>query len=98
MRPMLTSSIVFTSANSTYETQSAQVKQPPANIVLLDRMLAPYGTDTNSVRNLLREVSPLWPIGFGARTAPILRKRKRSWKALRPYRVRNGYLLFVISF
>jgi hypothetical protein len=55
MRPLLTSSIVFTSANSTYETQSAQVKQPPANIVLLDRMLAPYGTETNSVRNLPQE-------------------------------------------
>jgi len=42
------------SANSTYETQSSQVKQLTANIVLLDRILAQYGPETDSARNLLR--------------------------------------------
>src|SRR6266567_7377388 len=46
--------LLIASANSTYETQSSQVKQLTANIVVLDRILAQYGPETDSVRNLLR--------------------------------------------
>ena len=47
--------LLISSANSTYETQSTQVKQPTANIALLDRTLAQYGPEADSVRNLLRQ-------------------------------------------
>jgi hypothetical protein len=46
--------LLIASANGTYETQSGQVKQLTANIVLLDTTLAQYGPETDSVRNLLR--------------------------------------------
>jgi Protein of unknown function (DUF4239) len=46
--------LLIASANGTYETQSGQVKQLTANIVLLDRTLAQYGPETDSLRNLLR--------------------------------------------
>jgi hypothetical protein len=46
--------LLIASANSTYETQSGQVRQLTANIVLLDRTLAQYGPETDSLRNLLR--------------------------------------------
>jgi hypothetical protein len=46
--------LLIASANSTYETQSSQVQQLTANIVLLDRTLAQYGPETDSVRDLLR--------------------------------------------
>jgi hypothetical protein len=45
--------LLIASANSTYETQSGQVRQLTANIVLLDRTLAQYGPETDSARNLL---------------------------------------------
>ena len=46
--------LLIASANSTYETQSGQVRQLTANIVLLDRTLAQYGPETDSLRKLLR--------------------------------------------
>jgi hypothetical protein len=46
--------LLIASANSTFETQSSQVKQLTASIVLLDRTLALYGPETSSVRNSLR--------------------------------------------
>ncbi len=46
--------LLIGSANSTYETQTGQVKQLTANIVLLDRTLAQYGAEGNSIGNLLR--------------------------------------------
>ncbi len=47
--------LLIASANSTYETQSGQVKQLTADIVVLDGTLAQYGPETDSVRNLLRQ-------------------------------------------
>jgi hypothetical protein len=46
--------LLIASANNTYETQGSQVRQLTANIVLLDRTLAQYGPETDSLRNLLR--------------------------------------------
>ncbi len=48
--------LLIASANSTYETQSSQVQQLTANIVVLDRILALYGPETDLARNLLRRV------------------------------------------
>ena len=48
--------LLIASANSTYETQSGQVRQLTANIALLDVTLAQYGRETDSIRNLLRRV------------------------------------------
>ncbi len=46
--------LLIASANSTYDTQSSQVQQLTANVVLLDQILAQYGPETASVRHLLR--------------------------------------------
>ncbi len=46
--------LLIASANSTYETQSGQVRQLTANIALLDVTLAQYGPETGPLRNLLR--------------------------------------------
>jgi ABC-type multidrug transport system fused ATPase/permease subunit len=46
--------LLIASANSTFQTQSTQVQQLTANIVLLDRTLAQYGPETHLARNLLR--------------------------------------------
>ena len=46
--------LVIASANGTYQTQSSQVQQLTAGVVLLDRTLAQYGPESDSVRNLLR--------------------------------------------
>jgi len=46
--------LLIASANSTYETQSTQVQQLTADIVLLDQTLAQYGPETTSARDLLR--------------------------------------------
>jgi hypothetical protein len=46
--------LLIASANSTFQTQSTQVQQLTANIVLLDRTLAQYGPETDLAHNLLR--------------------------------------------
>ena len=46
--------LLIASANTTFQTQSAQVQQLTADIVLLDQTLAQYGSETASARDLLR--------------------------------------------
>jgi hypothetical protein len=46
--------LLIASANSTYGTQSSQVQQLTANIVVLDSILAQYGPETELARSLLR--------------------------------------------
>jgi len=46
--------LLISSAKSSYDLQSAQIKQMTANIVLLDHFLAQYGPGTGAVRNLMR--------------------------------------------
>jgi hypothetical protein len=46
--------LLIASAKSSYDTQSTQVTQMTSNIVLLDNLLAEYGSDTHEVRDLLR--------------------------------------------
>lgn len=46
--------LLIASANTSFDTQSAQIKQMTANIILLDRLLTQYGSETNPARDLLR--------------------------------------------
>jgi hypothetical protein len=46
--------LLIASAKSSYDTQTTQIKQMTANIILLDRLLAQYGPETDTARNLLR--------------------------------------------
>jgi hypothetical protein len=57
--------LLVASAKSSYDTQSAEMTQLTANIALLDRVLAHYGSETNESRDLLREtvtrvVNQIW--------------------------------------
>jgi hypothetical protein len=51
--------LLIASANTTYQTQSSQVQQLTANIVVLDHTLAQYGPETDLARNLLRRAVPV---------------------------------------
>lgn len=46
--------LLIASANSTFQTQVTQVQQLTANVIFLDQILAQYGPETNSLRNLMR--------------------------------------------
>jgi hypothetical protein len=48
--------LLIASANSTYQTQSSQVQQLTAEVVVLDSTLAQYGPETEPARNRLRGV------------------------------------------
>ena len=52
--------LLIASANSSYDTESSQVRHLTANIVLLDRLLDQYGKETRDARDLLRRaIEPL---------------------------------------
>jgi hypothetical protein len=59
-------------ANSSYESQASQVRRLAANIILLDRLLAHYGPEARTARDLLRRaIDPVvdriwWEHGFEA--------------------------------
>jgi hypothetical protein len=46
--------LLIASANSSFETQSGEVKRMGANVILLDRMLAQYGPEARATRDSLR--------------------------------------------
>src|SRR4029453_12748456 len=46
--------LLIASAKSSFDTQVAQVKQLTADVILLDQLLAQYGPEAATVRNLLR--------------------------------------------
>ncbi len=46
--------LLIASAKSSYDTESSQIKQLTANIILLDRLLAQYGPEAGEARDLLR--------------------------------------------
>ncbi len=47
--------LLIASAKTYYDTQNAELTEMSAKIVLLDRMLAHYGPETNESRALLRD-------------------------------------------
>jgi hypothetical protein len=52
--------LLIASAKSTFDQKTNQVRQMTATIILLDELLAQYGPETTSVRNLLRQsIQPL---------------------------------------
>src|SRR4030081_2591532 len=46
--------LLIASAKSSYDTQSSQIRQMTAKIVLLGNVLAQYGPETSTTRNLMR--------------------------------------------
>jgi hypothetical protein len=46
--------LLITAAKSSFDTQSTQVKQMTADIILLDNLLAQYGPEARSIREQLR--------------------------------------------
>ena len=58
--------LLVASAKGTYNAQNSAVKQMSANVILLDRVLSLYGTETKEARELLRRgvalmVERIWP-------------------------------------
>ena len=58
--------LLVSSAKSFYDAQSAELTQMSARVILLDRILAHYGTETKEVRDLLRRaiadsIDRIWP-------------------------------------
>ena len=52
--------LLIASAKSSYDTESSQIKQMTTNIILLDRLLAQYGPEAGTARELLRRsIGPL---------------------------------------
>ena len=50
--------LLIASAKTSYDTQSAQIQQMTANVILLDGVLARYGADAQPARTLLRRMAP----------------------------------------
>ena len=46
--------LLIASAKSSYDTQSTQIRQMTANIIVLDNLLAQYGPEASATRNLMR--------------------------------------------
>ena len=46
--------LLIASAKTSFDTQVTQVKQLTADVILLDQLLAQYGPEAATVRNLLR--------------------------------------------
>lgn len=46
--------LLIASAKNSFDTQSAQIKQMTAHIILLDRLLAQYGPEAKPTRDLMR--------------------------------------------
>jgi hypothetical protein len=52
--------LLIASANSSFDTQASQVRRLAANIILLDQLLAHYGPEARTARDLLRRaIDPL---------------------------------------
>src|SRR6266849_797459 len=66
--------LLIASAKSSYDTQSTQIKQMTANIILLDHFLELYGSETGAVRNLLRRSVVILADRMWRETSPDLAK------------------------
>src|SRR5438132_6622149 len=70
--------LLIASAKSTYDTRRNQLLQVSADIILLDRILANYGTETKDARAMLQRsvataIAQFWPAD-GDRPATIDRR------------------------
>jgi hypothetical protein len=66
--------LLVASAKNFYDTQSSELTQLSANVILLDRLLAHYGPETKEARDLLR--------GAVARTLDLMWRRDLSVRSL----------------
>lgn len=62
--------LLIASAKSTYDTRNSQLLQASADIILLDRLLANYGTETKDARAILQRsvatvIEQFWPADGG---------------------------------
>jgi hypothetical protein len=62
--------LLIATAKGTYDTQNSAVQEFAAKVLLLDRVLAKYGKDTDDARKLLHDVvdatqKRMWPDGAG---------------------------------
>ncbi len=48
--------LLITAAKSSFDTENSQVKQITANIILLDNLLAQYGSETHPIREQMRSI------------------------------------------
>lgn len=48
--------LLISSAKSTFDTVNAEIKHEAADIILLDRVLAQYGPETQEIRGLLKQI------------------------------------------
>jgi hypothetical protein len=70
--------LLIASAKTSYDTQSTNIRQMTANIIVLDNLLAQYGPEASANRNLLRDgivllVDRMWRENSSdsAKTAPF---------------------------
>jgi hypothetical protein len=68
--------LLIASAKSSYDTQSGQIRQITASIVLLDLILSQYGPETTEARQALRKntdvmVKQIWQSGTRASVEPF---------------------------
>jgi hypothetical protein len=67
--------LLIASANSSYETQSTYVRRLTANLILLDEVLAQYGPETRTGRDLLRRsIGPLVDRIWHSNTADVAKQ------------------------
>ena len=62
--------LLVASAKSSYDTRKSELTQMAANLILLDRELVHYGTESTEVRSLLKtwvasSIEQVWPDGRG---------------------------------
>lgn len=67
--------LLTASAKGSFDTQSSEIQQSAAHIILLDRALAQYGSETGAIRDVVRRAVALrleltWPED-GASPAPL---------------------------
>lgn len=83
--------LLIASANSTYDTQSAQINDLTAKVILLDNILAQYGEETKATRVQLRRAVATSADQSGTRTFPVPPSRLHSLRAPHPKRLMRGF-------
>ena len=68
--------LLIAAAKGSFDTQTAQVRQITADLILLDNVLAQYGPEARPVREQLR--SARLPASFGVRSKPAHEARLRG--------------------
>ena len=86
--------LLIAAAKGSFDTQTSQVRQITANLILLDNILAQYGPETRAIREQIRSTIDPFAEGSGARRkqarrAPVKRTLRRNasiWKFISCHR------------